>query len=315
MVAAAGAGDAGGTEVKRFFPIHRALAGLGFDHRDVVLAREGGQFRLGPGIDHAAPGDDQRFLRRLDRRHGLGQFTLVGFGAADVPDLGGEEFHRVIIGLGLGVLTEGKANRAAIGRIGHHPQGTGQRGQDMFGARDAVEIAHHRAEAVIRGNGGIVEILNLLQDRIGRAVGEHIAGDEENRQAVHMGQRGGGDHIGRARADGGGDRHRPAAFVGFGIGDGGMCHGLFVMAAPCGHYILDAMQRLAQTGHIAVTKDRPDAFDKPLALFGHLDGQPFHHGLRGSEPDCGHAVSPFAARAASQMPQRRAYLLAMSATA
>ena len=130
-----------------------------------------------------------------------------------------------------------------------------------------------------------------------------------------MGQGGGGDHIGRSRPDGGGDRHRPAAFVGFGKGNGGMGHGLLIMPAPCRQGVLDAVQRLAQTGHIAVTKDRPDAFDKPLALFGHLDGQPFHHGLRGGEFNGGHAFSPCAARAASQMPHRRAYLVAMSCTA
>ena len=56
----------------------------------------------------------------------------------------------------------------------------------MFGPRDAIEIARDRAEAVVRRDRAVVEILDLLQHRVGATVGEDIAADHEDRQSVHM---------------------------------------------------------------------------------------------------------------------------------
>ena len=85
----------------------------------------------------------------------------------------------------------------------------GKRGQQMLGAGEAVEVAADRAEAVIRADRPIIEILDLLQHRIRPAICEDVAGDQQNRQPVDMRQRGGSNHVGGARADRGGDRHAP----------------------------------------------------------------------------------------------------------
>ena len=133
FVATAGAGHAGGAEVQFVLPIHRALARLGFHHRDVVALGKVAQGRLSPGIDHPAARHDERVLCGLDRGDGFGQLAGIGFGTADVPDFGGEKLDGVIIGFGLRVLTKGQTDRPAIGRIGHHPQRAGQGGEDVFG--------------------------------------------------------------------------------------------------------------------------------------------------------------------------------------
>jgi len=86
-----------------------------------------------------------------------------------VPGAGLEEVDRIVPGLGLGVLTEGEAHRAAVRRVGHHPQRAGQGGQDLLGPADPVEVAHDRAETVVGADGGIVEILDLLQHRVKRS--------------------------------------------------------------------------------------------------------------------------------------------------
>ena len=135
----------------------------------------------------------------------------AGAGAAAVPFLGGEELGRPVVGLGLHVLAEGERDRAAVGGVGHGGEGAGERGQELLGAGDAVEVAADRAEGVVGGDGAVAEVLDLLQHRVGGAVGEDVAGDEEDGEAVDVRQRGGGDHVEGAGADRGGDGHRALA--------------------------------------------------------------------------------------------------------
>ena len=49
--------------------------------------------------------------------------------------------------------------------------------KQVLGPGDAVEVAGDRLEAVVDRDGAVVEVLDLLQDRIGAAIGEDIAGD------------------------------------------------------------------------------------------------------------------------------------------
>ena len=284
-VAAGRAGDAGRAEVHRVLPGGRALAGLGLEDRDVAARGEVGEQVLGAGVEHAAAGDDHRRLRGADRRDDLGHLDRVGLGAADAPDPRLEEALRVVVGLGLHVLAEGEADRAAVGRVGHRAQRAGQRGQEVLGPGDAVEVAGDRPEAVVGRDRAVVEVLDLLQHRVGAAVGEDVAADEEHRQAVDVGERRRGDHVGRARADRGGDRMGAAPALGLGVGDRRMRHRLLVLAAPGRERVADAVQRLADAGDVAVAEDRPDALDEALAVLGHLHAQPAHHRLRRRQPD------------------------------
>ena len=80
----------------------------------------------------------------------------------------GEEALGPVVGLGLHVLAEGERHRPAVGRVGHHPHRAGQRGQQLLGPRDAVEIAADGAEAVVGADRAVAEILDLLQHRVGR---------------------------------------------------------------------------------------------------------------------------------------------------
>ena len=260
------------------------LARLRLDHRDGVTGREIGQHRLGPGMDHAAPADDHRRARRPDRLDRAGQLARIGRGAADMPDPRREERLGPIMGLGLHILAEGQADRPAFRRVGHHPHRAGQRAQQMLGPRDAVEIAHHGAETVIRADRAVTEILDLLQHRIGAAVGIDIARDQQQRQPVHMGDRGGGDHVRGARPDAGRHGLRAPAPMPLGKGDGGMGHGLLVLPAPCRQGVARLLQRLPQPRHVAMPEDRPDPVDEPLPLLGHLHRQPAHHRLRRGQP-------------------------------
>ena len=144
----------------------------------------------------------------------------------------GEEALGIVVGLGLHVLAEGQRHRAAFGRVGQHGHRPLQRRHDLLGPGDAVEVARDRAEAVVGRDRAVAEILDLLQHRVGAAVGEDVARQQQHRQAVDMGERRAAvtmlvapgpievvQAIMRAAP------HR------LGIGDGAMGHGLLVVGA------------------------------------------------------------------------------------
>ena len=68
--------------------------------------------------------------------------------------------------------------------------------------RDAVPVAGHGFEGVIHRHGRVVEMFNLLQHRIGQAVVERVARDQQDRQAVRMGRARRRHHVQRPRPDG-----------------------------------------------------------------------------------------------------------------
>ena len=263
----------------------RRFAGLCLDHGDGVAGGEIGQRLFGARMDHAAAADDDGRLGRLDQIDRAGQFVRVGGGAADVPGARGKERLGPIIRLGLHVLAEGQADRAAFGRVGHHAHRAGQCRQQMFRPGDAVEIPHDRAKAVVRADRAVAKPFDLLQDRVGPSAGKDVARDEQDGQTVHMGQRGGGDHVGRPRPYAGGHRLRPPAPVALGKGDRGMRHGLFVLPAPSRQRVADAVQRLPQPRHVAVPEDRPDPVDETVTVIGPLHRQPADHRLCGRQAD------------------------------
>ena len=281
------------------------FACLGFHDGYVMRRCKGGKLGFRLRINHATARHDHRLFRRPDRGNGRCQFLCIRLGPAEAPDFRREKAFGPVKGLGLHILAEGQRHRPGFGRVCHHPQRARQGCQQLFGPRDPVEIARYRAETVIRRDRAIPEHLDLLQHRVGRAVGKDIAGDQQHRNAVYVGKGGGCDHVQGTGADRCRHRHRPAALCGLGIGNGRMCHGLFVMPAPSRQHILDAMQRLADAGHIAMAEDRPDAFDEASAVFGFLHRQPAHHRLRCGKPDRCHAVIPFCPRAPSQIVHSR----------
>ena len=111
----------------------------------------------------------------------LGKLAGIGRRAAQAMEAGREEALREIRRLGLDVLRQGQHHGAAIGGIGQHAQRLGQARQQLLRPRDAIPIAGHRPEAVIGGEGGVGEILDLLQHRIGPPSGEDVARQQQQR--------------------------------------------------------------------------------------------------------------------------------------
>ena len=282
------AGDADRAHVERMHVRQARLAGLRLHDRHAVFLGEGLQRRRRLGIKHAAAGDDDRLLRGLERGDRRVELGGVGLRAARRPDTLGEKAFRIVEGLGLHVLAERQRHRAAFGRIGQHLHGAVERRDDLLGPRDAVEIARHGAEAVVGADGAVAETFHLLQHRIGRAVGEDVAGKQQHRQAVDVGECCGRHHVGRARADRGRRRHEAAAETRLGEGDRGMRHRLLVVRAVGRQLVADLVERLADAGDIAMAEDRPDAAEDRQLLavdHGHLPRHEAGQRLRHRQAD------------------------------
>ena len=154
------------------------------------------------GVEGTAAGHEQGALRRGEGGSGGGQGCGVRRRATRRPHARFEEVARAIEGFRLDVLAQGERRRAAGRGVGQRRQRPRQGVEYLFGAGDAIEIAADGAQAIIGGHGGVGERFDLLEDRVGAAAGEYVRRQEQQRQAVDMRRGGGGDHIGRARADG-----------------------------------------------------------------------------------------------------------------
>ena len=127
---------------------------------------------------------------------------------------------------------------------------------------DAVEIARHRPEAIVGGNAAVVEILHLLQHRIGRARDEDVAGQQQHRQPVHMSNGRRRQHIGRTWSDRRGTGHHAPAHIRFRVRDRGKRHGLLVVRAISRQLFAYLIQRFADASHVAVAEDREHAAEQ-----------------------------------------------------
>ena len=231
--------------------------------RSAANARHG---RLGAGVAHTATRNDERLLRRPQHRRGFGNALAVGARARDGPDPLLEEFLRVVEGELLRVLGERDEGGAAVARVEHGGDGLRHRGHELRRMRDPVPVARDRLEGVVHGDGRIAEMLDLLEHRIGQAVHEGIAREDQDRQAVGMGRARRRHHVECAGADRGRGDHDLPASPGLGVADRGERHGLLVLAAPGRQPVLNRLQRFREAGDVSVTEDREHAGEERNAL-------------------------------------------------
>ena len=298
-----GPGHADGANGLGMVPRHRTLARLGFRHGDSVPGGEGLQRVRRSGVQHAAASDDQGPARVPEQAGGAGQVRRVGAGPARAMQPGREERFGIVAGLGLHVLAQAERGRAAIRRVGEDGDRAGQGDQQLLRTGDAVPVARHRLEAVVHAGGGVAGRLKLLQHRVGPAAGEHVAGQEQHRQPVDVGDPRRRQQVHRSRADRGGDGHHLPPVPRLCIGHGGQRHALLVVPAEGGEGAARAMQRFAHAGDIAVAEDSPAAGEqrrlRPVVQQGALGREVAHDGLRRGEADGAGAHAAASCSAAS----------------
>ena len=206
-----------------------------------------------------------------------------------------EELDRIVVGFRLHILRQRQKRRPALGRVEQHRERLRQGGEELRGAGDPVPVARHGTERVIHRDRRVAEMLHLLQHRVGQPVGEGVAGEQQHRQPVRVRDTRGGHHVGGTRPDRGGGEHEAPPPHRLGIGDRGERHALLVLPAPGREHAPGGLQRLAQTGHVAVPEDREPAGNQRHFLsvdLGELRRQIAHQRLRHGQPHGLHCSLP-----------------------
>ncbi len=285
------------SRLQRMVPRERALPRLRFGDRYAVRFGEAPQ-RVGAAVavQNAAARDDQRLPRRAEHSGGGIEVGLLGHRRANAHERRREEVFRIVVRLRLDVLRQRERHGPALRGIGQHRDRPRQRGQELRRRLDPIEVARHRPEAVVGRDAAVVEVLDLLQHRIGRPRNEHVARQEQHRQPVDVRGRRRGDQIGRPRADRRRARHHPAAEVRLRVGDRRVRHRLLVVGAVRRQRRAMPVQRLADAGDVAVTEDRPHAAEqRNLASVadGSLRGEKADQRLRHRQADRAHRDGSF----------------------
>ena len=135
------AGDADGAQLQRMVPGERALAGLGFRNRNAMRFHERAQRFARLSIEHAAASDDQRPLRFAQHRDRAGELGLHRRRRAEQHRRWRKEILWEVVRHGLHILRQSEGDRTAQRGIGQHPNRAWQRGQQLRGIRNTIEIA------------------------------------------------------------------------------------------------------------------------------------------------------------------------------
>ena len=217
---------------------------------------------MGLAVPHAAAADQQRALGLTDDGGRFLDDFLLGHGAGQPPDPLGKKALRIVVGFAFHVLGDSNAHGAGVGRIGEGPEGGNHGTHQLLRAHHTVPVAANGTEGVVGGEGEVVDLLNLLQNGVGLAAGVHVTGQNQHRDVVGSGGRGGSDHVGSAGAHGGGDGNDLFPLALPGKGHGRVGHALLVFALPDLETMGFLRQSLAQTYHIAVAGQHDDALHK-----------------------------------------------------
>ena len=281
------------TGEQRVIPRQRALAAMRFANRNTVLFGKRLQRRRAAlAVKRTAAGNQNRPLGLPENLGDGFDFERFRLRRAEVDDALGKELFRPVGGHRLHVLRERQRHRAALGRIGEHGDGARQGSQKLKRRDDAVEVTRNRTQTVGGRDVSVLEVFDLLQYGIRRTRDEDVARQQQHRQAIDVRRTGGCDEIGAARPDRRSHRHHAAAEVGLGVGDGGERHALFVVRTEGWESLLDRMQRLTQTGHIAMPENRPHTAKQRLrTVFREhfLRHQIAHQRLRHRQPNRSHS--------------------------
>ena len=211
----------------------------------------------------------------------------------DVPDPLGEQLDRPVVRLRLHVLREADGDRTGLGRVGEHAH------RARSGRRAAARAARSGRSTCDTGRNASLTVTSPAYGSSsscssGEAapVGEGVGRQQQHRQPVDGGQRGAGDHVGRAGTDASWTRRTSAA----GSASGRTRRRCAPWPARCGpartaarpaHRARPAAAP-GRAGHVAVAEDAEAAREELLLdpvglgvlraeeLHGRLgDGQPY----------------------------------------
>ena len=114
----------------------------------------------------------------------------------------------------------------------------------------------------MRGDGQVLRLLHLLENRIRLAGRIDVARQDQDRDVVCSSGRSSGDHVARAGADGRGGREDLLAAHLLGVADSGERHALLVLALVYNHVLELLLNAVGKADNVAVAGQHEDALDE-----------------------------------------------------
>ena len=164
----------------------------------------------GPAVDDTATGVDHRPLRLLHQRDRFGDLAQVGLGARTVAGM-----------LDRRLRIRGRVDHNVLGQVDHHRTGPAAAGNVERLMHDAGEILGSLDQIVVLGRrSGDAGRVGLLERVVADQMCRHLAGQADDRDAVHQRIDQTRHRIGRTRP--GGDQNHANTAGGTGVAFGRM---------------------------------------------------------------------------------------------
>ena len=227
----------------------------GLDHRNICRFSKFCQLPDSLRILHPTPSNDCRPFSQFKRCNGIGQFAGIRHLLANAMQFWLEKRQGIIIGPSLHILWQSNERRAAISRIQQGGQGRRQRLYNLRWMGYPIPITTNRLETIINSKSWITKMLQLLQHRIRKSGQKRVAAEHQHGQSIGMAKRRGRQQICSARTRGCGAEHKFLPQVVFSIRRRRKAHSLLVLPTIERQYISVIIKRLAQTRHIAMSKN------------------------------------------------------------
>ena len=197
-----------------------------------------------------------------------------------------EEVVGIVVGLGLDVLREGERHGSGLGLVDEDSHRAERGRHHLLRAHDPVEVTGDRRERIVDGDVAAPGDLELLQDGIRPARREDVTRQQENGQPVDRRERSPGDEVRRSGTDRGRARKRGEPVLHPREPDRRMHHRLLVPCLVVGEEIGVLVERLADSGDVAVAEDPEAALEEAVLDTVALDvlrGEEANEGLGGGD--------------------------------
>ena len=263
LVCSDAAGGAQTAEVQLVIPNNSGLAGLGLAECDAEVLSELLEYLVCLSVTNAAAADQERLLCVLDDLNSLVQ-SILGNRTAVYALL--EEVNRVIVCFSLNVLRQRNCNSTGVSGIGQNAHSGDHVGHNLLRTVDAAPVLGNSLESIMSGDGQVLRLLHLLENRVRLTGSVDVARQDQNRNVVSSSGCSSGNHVARAGAYGRGAGEDGLAAHLLCIADCSQSHALLVLALIYDHVLELLLNAVSEAYNVAVARQHEDALNELVLL-------------------------------------------------
>ena len=266
LVCSDAAGGAQTAEVQLVIPNNSGLAGLGLAECDAEVLSELLEYLVCLSVTNAAAADQERLLCVLDDLNSLVQSVLGNRTAVNAPYALLEEVNRVIVCFSLNVLRQRNCNSTGVSGIGQNTHSGDHVGHNLLRTVDAAPVLGNSLESIMSGDGQVLRLLHLLENRVRLTGSVDVARQDQNRNVVSGCGCSSGNHVAGAGAYGRGAGEDGLAAHLLSVANCSQSHALLVLALVNNHVLELLLNAVSEAYNVAVARQHEDALNELVLL-------------------------------------------------